>query len=62
MSAVREDISDLPQEEQDIIREEFKKCWEEMDEDRCKTERGRSIVKSERSRKYHYDEYRAGML
>lgn len=63
MSAIYADISGLPEDEQERIRAEFaKSCWEEMDERNCKTALGEGVVHSEIMRRYHREEYKAGML
>lgn len=36
--------------------------WEDIDEDAADTEEGRKALHDIAIRKYHYDEYKAGML
>jgi len=36
--------------------------WEDIEEDEAETEEGRKALHDIAIRKYHYDEYKAGML
>ena len=50
------------QKDKEAIAKAKSSCWEEIDENWAETEAGRYEIHSILMRKYHYDEYRAGML
>ena len=52
----------LPEHDRNLIDAAHHQCWEEIDEDAAETEEGRNVLHAIAVRKYHIDEYRAGML
>lgn len=45
-----------------LVEKAKTQCWEDIDEDSAETEEGRKAIHDIAIRKYHYDEYKAGML
>lgn len=50
------------QKDKEAIARAQASCWEDIDEDWAETEAGRYEIHSIIMRKYHRDEYRAGIL
>ena len=50
------------QKDKEAIQRAKNSCWEDIDENWAETEAGQIEIHSIVMRKYHYDEYRAGML
>lgn len=62
MSEIRIINKDLTEKDWEAINKANDSSWEEIDLDWAETEAGREEVRRIRMRKYHYDEYRAGMI
>jgi hypothetical protein len=54
--------SHLPLHDRRLIDEAHRQRWEDIDADAAETAEGREVLGAIRSRKYHYDEARCGMI
>lgn len=52
----------MTEKDKELVEKARHQCWEDIDEDAAETEEGRAALHSIIMRKYHYDEYKAGML
>ena len=52
----------MTEHDKQLVARAKNQCWEDIDEDLAETPEGRQALHDIAIRKYHYDEYKAGMI
>ena len=61
-TSTKSSVMAMTEKDKALVEKARHQRWEDIDEDAADTEEGRRALHDIAIRKYHYDEYKAGML